>query len=74
MNLEWKDTSNGLPDECRPVLAKVIVDGYEGIIMLTLVCGQWVTDATVSEVYGCEAHLSVHLDYTPLEWAYVTEW
>jgi len=31
----------------------------------------WVTDASVSEVYGCEAHSKIHADYVPEYWAYI---
>lgn len=70
MELKWNNAYFSLPDECRPVLAKVIVDGCECIIILTLVCDEWVTDATICEVYGCKPHVAVHPDYTPTEWAY----
>ena len=69
-NIDWKKTEVELPDECRPVLAKVPIDGGICIVVLTLVCGAWVTDASVSEVYGCEPHMEIHADYTPVEWTY----
>ncbi len=66
----WFKTEDVLPDECRPVLARVMVDGCQAVVVLTMVFDEWVTDATISEVYGCKAHAAVHPDYVPMEWAY----
>lgn len=68
--LNWIKTQDSLPDECRPILGMVNVDGLFCIVQMTLVGGSWVTDASVAEVYGCEAHSELHDDYIPIKWAY----
>lgn len=68
--LEWKKTSEELPKECHIVWGKINYDGMDSFVVLTLVEGEWVTDATISEVYGIDGHSKIHEDYIPFEWAY----
>jgi hypothetical protein len=68
--MNWVKTADRLPEECHAVLAK-LEDG--SIIILTVITGEWVTDATVSEVYDSEPHIMIPDHYTPIEWAYLEE-
>lgn len=68
--LKWYDARLSLPDERIPVLAKVMVDGGESTVILTVVNCQWVRDASCSLVYDSEAHKPVRPCYIPVAWAY----
>lgn len=75
MEIKWNDTKTSLPRECAPVLAKVFTDGLLTMVILTHSEGAWVTDTSVSEVYGVQGLSQIHPDYTPIEWAYLEdEW
>lgn len=73
MELKWIRVEDDLPLECEPVLAKVHLDDLTVIVILTMVMGRWVTDASVSAVYGEEAHRVVDPEYLPIEWARIEE-
>lgn len=71
--MKWTKIEPGceMPDECAVVVLKGVHDGlYESFVIAAMVFGDWVTDATVSDVYGCEAHCKL-VDFEPKEWAYI---
>ena len=75
--MKFYKTSEKLPKECRPVIGKYkgpLDDSLGGVFgMMTIIWGEWVTDAVESELYGCAPHTKIPEDCIPYEWAYLFE-
>lgn len=71
--MKWIKIEPGceMPNECEVVVLKGTHDDLdESFVMAAMIFGEFVTDATVSEIYGCEGHSEL-VDFEPKEWAYI---